>query len=211
MVNSFVQASQARHPETAEHVERIGLYSALLYKKMGYSQQECEVLRQASMLHDLGKMVIPDSILKKSSALTSDERRAMQRHAFAGYQLLSKYNTPECRLGGIIALTHHEKWDGSGYPQGLRGTQIPLEGRIVAIADVFDALITKRCYKSAWNESSVMQYMKENSGTHFDPDVFAIFENNSEQFLSIAQNMQEFMPPIHGPILTSTRTGKWSE
>jgi hypothetical protein len=174
----FVKASESRDPETGGHVERMGLYTAMMFEKLGYNTETCEMVRLAAMLHDIGKLAVPDSILKKPGKLTPEERLVMQEHAIAGYNLLANSDSPMLVMGAVIAATHHEKWDGSGYPQGLKGEEIPLIGRVVALADVFDALSSRRCYKEAWPVEKVVETIRGDAGTHFDPSVIELFCNN---------------------------------
>ncbi len=173
-----VRSLLAHDPETSGHVERISLYSSMIYERMGGNKTQCEDIKFASMLHDIGKLKTPENILKKPGKLTHEERTIMQEHAMAGYDILSKYNSPMLKMGAIIASTHHEKWDGSGYPYGLKGEQIPLIGRIVALADVFDALSSKRCYKESWETENILELIHSESGTHFDPAVTKVFFDN---------------------------------
>lgn len=127
------------------------------------------------MLHDVGKVAISDLILRKPSSLTDEEFDNMKRHTEWGANLFADSVSDMDKLSAMIAMTHHEKWDGTGYPTNLKGTQIPLEGRIVALADVYDALVSKRVYKKAWNEQEVLTYLNEQGGKHFDPEVVTAF------------------------------------
>lgn len=184
-VGRFVRACEFHDRDTGGHIERIGNYSALLYAKLGFPFNDCEVLRLAGMLHDVGKIAIPDAILKKPGLLTPEERLIMQSHAQAGHDMIVGTGAPVLELGAVVALSHHEKWDGSGYPQRLRGDDIPLVGRIVAIADVFDALSFRRVYKDAWPLERVLDTIQADSGRHFDPSLVKLFFANLDEILEI--------------------------
>lgn len=134
------------------------------------------------MLHDVGKISIPDTILKKPGILTPEERVVMQGHAQAGHDMLAGAESPMLKMGAIIALMHHEKWDGSGYPNKLKGKDIPVEGRIVALVDVFDALSCKRCYKEAWPIEKVFEVLEQDAGKHFDPELVELFKECQPEF-----------------------------
>ncbi len=140
-----------------------------LAEKLHLSDEFIETIRYAAALHDVGKISIPESILHKPGKLDPDEWEIMKTHAQKGYDLLADSNRVVAKMGAIIAKTHHERWDGNGYPDGLKGDAIPMEGRIMAIVDVVDALLSKRCYKPAWSEEQVKAYLQENAGTQFDP------------------------------------------
>ena len=155
--------------ETRNHTLRMGQYSRLLGRALGLTDQQQELLCVAAPLHDIGKVVIPDRILLKPDRLTPLEWDIMMSHARAGYEILKESDSPVLRLGAEIALTHHEKYDGSGYPYGLHGQAIPLSGRIVAIADVFDALVSARPFKPAWRFSEVIDALRRGRSSHFDP------------------------------------------
>ncbi len=181
----FVKASESRDPETGGHVERIGFFSSMIYEKLGFGNVDCDNMKFAAMLHDIGKLAVPDAILKKPGRLTPEERTIMQEHAMAGYNLLAHSDSPMLQMGAVIAATHHEKWDGSGYPQGLKGEEIPLAGRIVALVDVFDALSSKRCYKDAWPIDAVIELIQKESGAHFDPMIVDVFSKNLNTVIQI--------------------------
>jgi HD-GYP domain-containing protein (c-di-GMP phosphodiesterase class II) len=184
-VKQFIRASEFHDTDTGMHVERMSRYSALIYEKLGYDQSQCEILRLGAMLHDVGKICIPDRVLKKPGKLDAEEWEIMKTHSTLGYEMLAQSESPFLQIGASIALTHHEKWDGSGYPRGLAGKAIPLEGRIVAIADVFDALCSRRCYKPSWPLEEVMQNIRDSAGSHFDPELVDIFLANIGEVLRI--------------------------
>ena len=160
-------------------------YSAILAEGLGLSAAEVESIRYASPMHDIGKLGVPDSILMKPGKLTPQEFKEMQNHTVFGAKILENAKAELLKVSEIIALTHHEKWDGSGYPRGLKGEAIPLSGRVVALADVFDALTSKRCYKPAFSLEDSMKIIKEGSGRHFDTKVVQAFTDNLEKILAV--------------------------
>ncbi len=174
-------ASCYRDHETGTHNQRVGLVSGLLAKAVGWSDMEVEDLRLAALMHDIGKLAIPDVILRKPGKLTPQEYRLMQRHTIFGDEILAASKLPVLALSRQIALSHHERWDGGGYPHQLRGVRIPQAARIVAIADVYDALTHDRIYREALPESEAMSIMGEGRATHFDPELLdAFFEIRNE-------------------------------
>jgi HD-GYP domain-containing protein (c-di-GMP phosphodiesterase class II) len=162
-------AAEYRDKETANHIKRVSEYSALIGRKIGLSEKEIYLLYWASAMHDVGKLGIPDAILHKPGPLTQAERHLMEYHTLLGAYILRKAKSPLLLAAQEVALTHHEKFDGSGYPRGLKGEDIPLFGRIVAIVDVFDALSSRRVYKPPFPEEKVIKIMNEERGRHFDP------------------------------------------
>jgi putative two-component system response regulator len=168
-------AIEFRSNETGEHVERIGLGAQRLGRQLGYDKSWCETIKVSAVLHDVGKIGIPDGILLKSGALSDDERRRMQEHAEIGYQLLSGSGIELLDIAAKIARTHHEWIDGTGYPSGLAGDEIPIEGRITAVADVFDALTHDRLYRPALPLDTALEILCDGRGTQFDPDVLDTF------------------------------------
>lgn len=180
----MTKMAELRDPkETGTHANRVGAYAIEIYNrwaiKKGIAEEEIkrqkDILRIAAMLHDVGKVAVSDLILKKTSALTDEEYSEMKNHTHWGATLFSDSLSDTDQLSALIALTHHEKWDGTGYPRNLKGTEIPLAGRIVALADVYDALISKRIYKNPWDEGRVLEYIQNQSGMHFDPEVVEAF------------------------------------
>ena len=176
---------ESRSKETGHHVKRVAEYSKVLALKYGLSDSESELLKQASPMHDIGKIAIPDSILNKPGRFDDEERKIMDTHADLGYEMLNSSQRPLLKLAAIVAHQHHEKWDGSGYPRGLKGEDIDINGRITAIADVFDALGSDRIYKKAWEDERIFNLFKEERGKHFDPKLVDIFFDNLDTFLGI--------------------------
>lgn len=182
----LLSAAEFRDDETGAHIRRIGLYSVVFTKKLGWTPREIDDIQIASTMHDIGKIGIPDSVLLKPGKLSADEFEIMKQHTVIGGKMLADSNTQMINLAHEIALCHHEKWDGSGYPEGLAGDKIPLSGRIVAIADVYDALVHKRVYKPPIEEIAALNIMKEYRGQHFDPNLFDLFLDSLDEFREIA-------------------------
>ncbi len=178
-------AVETRDQETGDHIERMGRYCALLANKIGWDEARCELLRIAAPLHDVGKIAIPDAILLKPGALTPEERTEMEKHAEIGHEILAGSDSPLLDLAARIALSHHEHWDGGGYPNGLMGGEIPIEGRMAAIADVFDALTSDRVYRPAMTVERALAIMSEGRGTHFDPELLDVFFDSIVEVLMI--------------------------
>jgi putative two-component system response regulator len=167
------------HAVTPGHAMRVADFSARLAIALGWSPERTEQLRRAALLHDLGKLALPRDLLTQTGALSPRDRAVLQIHPRLGARLAGVAPTQAQSLTRVVALHHHEAWDGSGYPDGLRGDEIPLEARIVCIADVFDALVSRRPYKPAWSPSQAMRIMRANAGTHFDPRLLEVFLNLS--------------------------------
>lgn len=178
-------AVETRDQETGDHIDRMGRYCALLAEKIGWSEARCDLLRMAAPLHDVGKIGIPDSILLKPGALTTDERTEIQRHAEIGHEILKDSDSPLLDMAARIALSHHEHWDGNGYPKGIAGEDIPVEGRMAAIADVFDALTSDRVYRPAMTVEKALTIMSDGRGTHFDPTLLDVFFDSIVEVLLI--------------------------
>ncbi len=207
VIHCLARAAEYRDDDTGQHVIRVGKYAGLLAGAMGFKPDYVHLLEQAAQLHDVGKIGIPDSILLKPGKLTEEEYEVMQKHCAFGKRILHRLTddeetkarmhaqigasilecgkSPILELANRIALTHHEWWDGSGYPLGLKGEDIPLEGRITAVADVFDALSTSRCYKKALPLERCFAIIEEESGTHFDPDVVEAFFTRRDEIINI--------------------------
>ncbi len=175
IVLRLISASGWRDDETGAHVRRIGLMSSIMAKDLGWNQEAVADIRLAAAMHDVGKIGISDSLLLKPGKLTPEEFGEMKKHTTIGAQILGCSIIPLLRLAKEIALSHHEKWDGSGYPRGLAGEDIPESGRIVAIADVYDALVMKRVYRPAIPEPEALAMMTSSRGSHFDPKIFDRF------------------------------------
>ncbi len=173
--------------ETGNHVRRVSEYSKLIATLLGFDEEHAELIRLGSAMHDIGKVTIPDYILNKTSKLNDDEFKVMKEHAQSGYDILSMPKLPLFDVAATIAYYHHEKWNGSGYPRGLKGKDIHILGRIVAFADVFDALGHSRKYKGAWKLDEVFSFMRAQKGEHFDPVIVDIFSDNVGLFLDIKE------------------------
>jgi PAS domain S-box-containing protein len=173
-VERLVRALGRHDSSTGEHVIRIGRLAAYFASRLGLPDEQIELLRLAAPMHDIGKIGTPDGILQKPGPLTAAERREMQRHAVIGHEILSDSRSELLRMAANVALTHHERYDGGGYPNGLAGEEIPIEGRVTAVADVFDALLSDRCYRPAMSLDQVRTFMTEGRGTQFDPAVVDI-------------------------------------
>jgi response regulator RpfG family c-di-GMP phosphodiesterase len=184
MILRMIKMAELRDPkETGSHVQRVSSYSVEVYQKWAKNhdisdeeiRKKSDVLRIAAMLHDVGKIGIPDVILKKPARLDEEEYEIMKTHTNLGGDLFINLFNEVDEMSRDVAVCHHERWDGKGYPKGLAGEDIPLAGRIVAIADVYDALMSKRVYKSAWSEDDVLKYLREQGGTQFDPELIEVF------------------------------------
>jgi putative two-component system response regulator len=178
-------AAEFRDDDTAQHVDRMSRYCELLARRKGWDYDQCELIRTASVMHDVGKIGIPDRILLKPGKLTEEEFEIMKKHAEFGYRILSDSKSEFLQMAAVIALTHHEWWDGTGYPEGLAGTDIPLEGRMAAIADVFDAITSNRVYRKGYSFGEAVQMMQGERGTHFDPDLLDLFLDSLSDVVEI--------------------------
>lgn len=185
------RAAEFRDPETGAHILRMSHYSRLIAAALGLSVAEQTLILQAAPMHDVGKIGTPDGILLKPGRLTPDELVIMRQHAQIGYELLKGSESVVLQSAATIALTHHEKYDGSGYPNGIAGEAIPLFGRIVAVADVFDALTSARPYKEAWPLERAADFMRENSGSHFDPACISAFFESWAEVLEVHTRYQD--------------------
>lgn len=179
------EAGHYNDTDTGAHIWRMAAYCAAIAKLAGWGEKEVQLLEQAAPMHDTGKIGIPDAILKKPGKLDQQEWQTMRTHSALGYKILAKSDTPLFTLAAEVALSHHEKWDGSGYPRGLQGEDIPLSARIVAIADVFDALTMKRPYKEAWPLDRAFSEIERGAGNHFDPDLAGKFIAAQEEITEI--------------------------
>ena len=194
------RAAEHRDPETHEHIMRMSNYSRLIAQQLGLAPDECELLLLASPLHDIGKIGTPDHILLKPGKLTVEEFEIMKQHTVIGGRILSNSESPILRMGSQIALSHHEKFDGSGYPLGRKGRDIPLHGRIVAVADVFDALTSERPYKKAWDLERAFDLLRDGRGAHFDPECIDAFFAVLDDILAVKTRYCEPAPvPMSEP------------
>ena len=213
IIHCLARAAEFRDDDTGHHVTRVGQYVAVIAKAMGYNDHQADLLGQAAQLHDVGKIGVPDAVLSKAGPLDGDEvdiirkhcdygtsiieplgsteRNAYRRHAELGEQLLEYDGFPVMELAGVIAKTHHEKWDGSGYPNGLAGEDIPIEGRITAVADVYDALSSKRAYKPAFPPTKCFKVLAEGAGTHFDPRVLRAFFSATDEIQAVQERYSD--------------------
>ncbi len=190
-VMRLAKAAEYRDPETGAHILRMANYSQVIARRLGLPEEVHEMILQAAPMHDLGKLGTPDHILLKPGRLTPEEMDIMKRHARDGFEILRDSSSPMLQMAARIALTHHEKFDGSGYPDSLAGEAIPLEGRIVAVADVFDALTSERPYKKAWEVSAAVDLLKEGRGAHFDPACVDAFLADWDAVMAIKTHFQD--------------------
>jgi len=177
-----------RDEETGRHIRRMSNLTSFLADRAGLSGTSPKDIQLASALHDVGKIGVPDAVLLKPGPLSPEERSVMQRHTIIGHRMLSDSSSPLLQLGALIALTHHERWDGSGYPEGLAGEAIPAEGRLTAIADVFDALTNNRVYRSALDVDEAVELMLRGRGTHFDPRLLDLFLSAIDDLPGVREN-----------------------
>lgn len=185
LVYTLADAVEARSKETGAHVKRVALSCEILARLYGLPEAQVMLLKTASPLHDIGKVAIPDAILHKAGKLDAAEWAFMQKHAQFGLEILQRSKRPLMKMGAEIALSHHERWDGTGYPKGLAGEAIPLSGRITALADVFDALGSRRSYKEPWSEDRIADTIREGRGTHFQPELVDLLLNNLSTFSAL--------------------------
>jgi PAS domain S-box-containing protein len=189
IVSRMGDIAETRNKETAHHTQRVAHYSALLGEKAGLSNNEIHILYAASPMHDVGKVGIPDDVLLKPGKLNEEEWEIMKTHSHIGHSVFASSELPILKAASVIALEHHEKWDGSGYPNGLAGEEIHIFARITALADVFDALGTAREYKEAWELEKILEFIQDESGRHFDPQLVTLFFGHLDEFLKIKNNL----------------------
>lgn len=185
------KAAEYKDPETASHVARVAHYSKLLAREYGLDEKQQDIVFYAAPFHDLGKVGIEDKILLKPGKLNEEEFTVMKTHAQMGYEILKDAQSEYLQAGAMIALSHHEKYDGTGYPSALKGEDINIYGRIVALADVFDALTSHRPYKEAWSFEDALNLLKEESGKHFDPKLVNIFIESIDEVTNIYNSFKE--------------------
>lgn len=195
IVHRLAQAAEHRDNETGSHIVRMSHYAQILGRACGMNDEECDILFYSTPMHDVGKLGIPDKILLKPGKLDAEEWEIMKQHTVIGGQLLANSQSPVLQMGETIALTHHERWDGSGYPNRLSGEDIPLVGRICAVADVFDALSSKRCYKEPWPLEKVLQELRSLSGIQFDPRLIEMFDELLPVILDVQRTHSDVAVP----------------
>ena len=200
-IQRLARAAEFRDNETAEHNQRMSHYCKLMARRLGMSEVRCEQIRLASVMHDVGKIGIPDQILFKPDGLTDEEFTRIKTHSDLGRRILMGSNTPLLELAATIAHTHHEKFNGLGYPRGLRGKAIPIEGRIAAVADVFDALTSDRVYRRAWTVDRTVDLLERESCSHFDPELVDLFLQDIDEVLEIKRRHADRLlePRAGGP------------
>lgn len=191
LIQRLGRAAEYKDNETGMHVQRMSHYTKLLAMAAGMDEEQADELRMAATMHDIGKIAIPDNILLKPGKLDPEEFTHMKRHAEIGASILEQPRSSLVALARTIAITHHEKWDGSGYPNGLAGEEIPIEGRLAAVADVFDALTSERPYKKAWSVEEAVDFLQSQAGKHFDPVLVPMFVDLLPQVLTIKERFKE--------------------
>ena len=187
LIHTLGEVVESRSHETGNHIDRVAEGTARLARLAGLPPSECELLRLAAPMHDAGKIGIPDQVLNKPGKLTDEEFELIKTHTILGHQILAKSQRPILKTAALVALQHHERWDGSGYPQGLAGEDIHIYGRIVAIVDVFDALTSNRCYRPAMGLAEALAVMTEGRGSQFDAELFDLFLTNLDQFVDLRE------------------------
>lgn len=195
---TFISASIAemKSKETGQHLRRVSEFCYLLAKFLGHDEAECEQIKMAAVLHDIGKVGIPDEILNKPGKLDDAEWKIMQTHSKLGYDMLHDSEFASMRVAASMALEHHERWDGEGYPSGKKGEDIAFVGRICSIADVFDSLLDRRVYKEPWDEEQVKEYFTQMSGVQFDPNITAVLLENFDMFIYTWKSLQRLRSDI---------------
>ena len=191
VIQRLGRAAEYKDNETGLHVMRMSHYAQVIALAYGFSEQKAEDLLHAAPMHDIGKIGIADSILLKPGKLTTEEYQEMQKHPLIGAEIIGDCESDLLKMAKAVALYHHEKWDGTGYPFGLSGEQIPVEARIVALSDVFDALTSARPYKQAWSIEQTLQHIRAQKGHHFEPLLVDLLEQNLQQILEIKQRWAE--------------------
>ncbi len=191
IIKRLGKAAEFKDNETGNHILRMSRISAIMAKGLGLTKAECDLILQASPMHDIGKIGIPDNILLKKGRLDTDEWAIMQSHVYVGAEILKGNNSKLLNTAVEIVLTHHERWDGNGYPKGIKGEQIPLFGRICAVADVFDALTSKRPYKEAWPVAKAVSQIRNEKGKHFQPELVDVFIENLPEIIEISNHFSD--------------------
>ena len=185
IIQKLSELSEAKSGETGQHIKRVSEYSRLLAEANGMSENEAELIRTASMMHDVGKLLIPREIIEKPGALTDEERRIMSEHTTYGQQILSHSEGEMIAMASTIAYEHHERWDGTGYPRGISGDEISVYAQIVSVADVYDALTSVRSYKAAWTAEEALNEIRNQRGKQFSPAVVDVFCNCFDRITEI--------------------------
>lgn len=188
-IHRLVLAAEYKDEDTGDHIVRIGRFATLLAEKAGLPAREINDIGYSAPMHDIGKIGIPDQILLKPGKLTPEEFEVIKTHTIIGARILAQSKSPIIRYAQQIAISHHERWDGTGYPQGLKGARIPLSGRIVALADTFDALTSQRPYKPAYPLEVSLEIMRDGKGKHFDPDLLDLFMDNIDSIVGIQREV----------------------
>lgn len=191
IILTLAETGEMRSKETGNHVKRVAEYSEILAKAYGLSAKEVLLLKDASPMHDIGKIAIPDSILLKPGKLSVEEKAEMQSHTTLGFEMLKHSERELLKTAALVAVQHHEKWDGTGYPKGLKGKEIHIYGRLLAIADVFDALICKRVYKEPWSIEQIVDMFKENRGKNFDPEAVDAFLQVKDAMVDVSIRLDD--------------------
>lgn len=191
IIKKLGRAAEYKDNETGMHVERMSRYCKVIALEHGFSEKEAELLLNAAPMHDIGKIGIPDSVLQKPGKLDNDEWNIMRTHCKIGAEIIGEHSSELLKIAKTVASQHHEKWNGKGYPRGMKGDEINLYARIVAVADVFDALTSKRPYKDEWSVERAVNLIKEESGEHFDPQIVKSFVNQLPQIVEIKEKFKE--------------------
>ncbi|MBC7681279.1 MAG: HD domain-containing protein [Ferruginibacter sp.] len=193
----LTMAAELKDDDTGVHIIRIGFLAEALALLIGQNKPAALLLRKAAPMHDIGKIGTPDEILKKPGPLSPEERLVMDQHAFTGAELLGRSRIPLFSLAAEVALTHHERWDGMGYPRGLSGEAIPLSGRIVAVVDFLDALTMDRCYRGAFDDATALQMLADQSGRKFDPYLVDIVLANADKLFAVREHVNLTRPTFN--------------
>jgi putative two-component system response regulator len=195
IVRRLGMAGEYRDQETGQHIIRMSETTHLLALAAGVPTAQADLLHQAAPMHDVGKIGIPDRVLLKHGKLDPDEWEIMKTHTLIGAEIIGQHDAPLLQMARTVALTHHEKWDGSGYPHALAGEAIPLEGRLTALADVYDALTSERPYKKAWPQEEAFAFIRDQAGRHFDPRLVALFLELHPEIVAIAAAHRDVLSP----------------
>jgi response regulator RpfG family c-di-GMP phosphodiesterase len=191
MASTLGAFMEERDDDTGRHVQRVAAISRFIAIKYGLSLDDVELIYRAAPFHDAGKVSIPDNILKKADVFEDNEWEIMKTHAIKGYEIFKDAKSPMLKMAAIIAKEHHERWDGKGYPFGLKGEEISIAGRIVILADIFDALIHKRVYKDAWDIQDAIEYIQNNRAKIFEPKMVDILLENTDEFIEIVNSLSD--------------------